>query len=58
MEEWDPANNDFYWDIIAAGGEQTTSMSKLSVLHVKNIIVNTVWVSMIYSIDKPKNWCN
>ena len=42
-----------YWDVIAAG-EQITCMSKLSVPHVKNIIVNSVWVSMIYALAKAK----
>ena len=41
-----------YWDVIAAG--EQTSMSKLSVPHVKNIIVNSVWVSMIYALAKAK----
>jgi hypothetical protein len=41
MEEWDPASNDFVLRCIAARGEQI-SMSKLSVLHGKNIIVNSV----------------
>jgi hypothetical protein len=40
-----------YWDVIAAG--EQTSMSKLSVPHVKNI-VNSVWVSMIYALAKAK----
>jgi hypothetical protein len=37
MEEWDPADNDLYLDVIAAG--EQTSMSKSFVPHAKNIIV-------------------
>jgi hypothetical protein len=40
MEEWDPANNDCI-EMIAVG-EQITRISKSSVPHGKNIIVNTV----------------
>jgi hypothetical protein len=43
-----------YLDITAAG-EQITSMSKLSVLHGKNIIVKNVCIYMIiYAIAKSK----
>jgi hypothetical protein len=42
-----------YWDVTAAG--EQTSMSKLSVLHGKNIIVKNVWIYMIiYAIAKSK----
>jgi hypothetical protein len=33
---------------------EQTNMSKLSVHHGKNIIVNSVWVFMIYAIVKAK----
>ena len=42
-----------YWDVTAAG--EQTSMSKLSVLQGRNIIVNGVWASMIYAIVKAKD---
>ena len=47
-----------YWDVIAAGEQTKASVSKSSVPHGKNIIVNTVWVSMIYAIVKAKNSSN
>jgi hypothetical protein len=44
-----------YLDVIVAGEQTKASMSKLFVPHVKNIIVNSVCVSMIYAIVKAKN---
>ena len=44
-----------YWDVIVAGEQTKTSMSKLSVPHGKNIIVKNVWIYMIiYAIAKSK----
>ena len=44
-----------YWDVIVAGEQTKASMSKLSVLHGKNIIVKNVWIYMIiYAIAKSK----
>jgi hypothetical protein len=42
MEEWDPATNDFVLSVTVAGGQTKTNILKLYVLHVKNIIVNSV----------------
>jgi hypothetical protein len=41
MEEWNPAVNDFVLRLVAAGEQTKTNIPKLSVLHVKNIIVNS-----------------
>jgi hypothetical protein len=43
-----------YQDVIVAGRQVISSMSKLSVPQEKNTIVKNAWVSMIYVIAKSK----